>query len=102
MSDDAILAVILAVLGSNVATAWVSAILVRRKTSAEAEHERMQVATLLIEQLRAQIEGALERIRELDAEGKELRATVSNQARRIDELERALRQADVTFPPYMP
>lgn len=102
MSDEQIFAMIIAVMGSNVATAWVSSTFTRRKTAAEAEHERMQVAALLIQQLREQVEGALERIRELEAEGKDLRRTVGNQAARIDDLERILRTNDVTFPPYMP
>lgn len=102
MSEEAILAIILAVISSNAATAWISAAYSRRKSAAEAEHERMQVASLLIEQLQGQISKAFERINELEAEGKELRRTVTSQAVRIDELERLLRQAEVQYPPYMP
>ena len=102
MSDETILAVILAVIGSSVPTAFISASFARRKTSAEAEHERMQAAALLIQQIQQQLAQALERIRELEVEGRNMRETITSQAHRIDDLERLLRTNDVQFPPYMP
>ena len=98
MTEEQILGVVLAVLGSNALTAWVSARTVRKRTDAETESTQVTTASKLVDTINHQLQFALARIEKLEAakEADREKIHVLERAKDVDEQKIAVLSRRIT------